>query len=176
MNFIDSNLEPVFVTEDPAVVFYPIKAECEYYSPDDYNMKLPPEFINNWNSFLKNPSEKDKTIRVYDLKDFFGNEEILNKCPAAYLHFATEKISLRKYGDALFMLKKCLRITSDTQMKNMVKIHIALCHLYMSRKEWAKKTLNEMLTEENLFFQFRDKCIELLKQCEVEEKPEDTAK
>ncbi len=161
--YIEQNLKPVFTVDDPAVTFFPIKAECEYYAPDDYFFDLPAEWISDWNRFLNEPSPQDKTIRIYDLDEFFGNKDLLSNCSSVYLHLATEMIRDGKHNDAIGMLKKGARLAKD---KKIFNLYTAMCYISVGRKEWAKKILIEMLKEENLFHQYRNKCNELLKRCE----------
>jgi len=162
VSYIEENLAPAFIVEDPAVTFFPIKAECEYYSPEDYGLGHVPEIYSRWNSFVTKPSPEDKLIRVFDLNQFFSDDGLLSNHPSPLFYFASQKFKEQKYGEALPMFQKLISINDSP----IYRIHVGVCHLKLGRKELAKKIFMKLANDDTLIKEIRDMNEYFIKQCD----------
>lgn len=154
VDLIEEYFEPVFTAEDPCITYYPLLAEVEYYSEKAFFTGSTID-VARWNRFRLSPSEKDKRIRVYDLKEFFENENKpglagqLQRIKGAYLY------DQKQYKDALALLRLAQREYPDDPE---IKYYIGLCHLRGDKPQWTLKLFREIMDNPALKTDFRKDC------------------
>lgn len=154
VDLIEKYFDPVFTAEDPCVTYYPLLAEVEYYSEKAFFSGETVD-VARWNRFRLCPSERDKKIRVYDLKEFFENENKpglagrLQLIKGAYLY------DNKQYRDALTFLRLAQREYPDDPE---VKYYIGLCHLRGDKPQWTLKLFREIMDNPDLKKDFRKDC------------------
>jgi len=161
INYIEDNITPVFSAEDPAITFFPIKAECEYFSPGDFHIENKLEAFSIWNDFITNSDQRNKMIRVYDMRIFFKNEKFLLDHPTSLFYFASMKFKEQKYKEALAMFQRALSMNDSP----IYRLHIGVCHLKLGRKELAKKILLSITSDESLMPDIRSMVDYFLAEC-----------
>jgi tetratricopeptide (TPR) repeat protein len=143
---IDQKLKPVFEVEDPAVTFFPLLAECEFYSPNSLFEKFTVD-VKAWNQFRHNPSEEDKKIRVYDLSEFFNNYELIDEAANIRLKEGIRLVQEGRFKAALSILQ---RARKNAVTEPIAKLYIAICHCKMGRPKWAAMTFTQLVRERKL--------------------------
>jgi hypothetical protein len=159
--YIEKNVAPVFTVEDPAVTFFPIKAETEYFSPGDFGLNYTVERISVWNDFVTKHSPEETKVRVYDLNEFFMNNELVLNHPSALFFLGSQLLKDQKYDEALKMLQKAISLNDSP----LYKLYVGICHFKLGRKELAKKVLVKIAGDENLRKDIRDTAINIITQC-----------
>jgi tetratricopeptide (TPR) repeat protein len=111
--------------------------------------------VARWNRFRLSPQDKDNKIRVYDLKEFFDNENRpglagrLQLIKGAYLYDNNQS------KDALALLRLAQREYPDDPE---VKYYIGLCHLRADKPQWTLKLFREIVDDPELRKDYREDC------------------
>jgi len=121
---IQEFFEPVFIAEDPCVTFYPLRAECEYYTPTSISFGSNTD-VSKWNKFRTKPEDKDKWVRVYDLREFFSGIEKPGLREKLLMMQAEKAIKSEQYEKALGFLTRAREWLPDDPM---IGLSIGVCY------------------------------------------------
>jgi len=138
--------DPVFCVEDPCATFYPLRAEAEYYTP---SVCITNDVVDvtKWNRFVKSPSERDKYVCVYDLKQIFNNNSRYGIAGKLLFMEAMFYIRTGRYNEAKTALRKSQH---HMDYDPTLKYQLAICYFRTERPDWGTKLLKELVEEGKL--------------------------
>lgn|GEM_PF-6333639 len=165
LQLIQEKFEPVFKAEDPCVTFFPVFMEAEFLWHGIHfskSVNLAP-----WNQFRQNPSEKDRSIRVYDLYYLLENKlfiEIIMLKDFMEKGFAFYKEE--DYPRALTCYKKAARLNPGEPLP---KFYVGVCQAKLGHPKWASQVFKELILEKKLPVELLSVCEDYLEKNRLEQ-------
>ncbi len=155
---VQANIAPVFTAQDPCVTFLPLFWEAEYYWTGHHIPKG--TNVTRWNNFRTSPSENDRLVKVYDLREVFSSEAIMREIHInKIITHVIEKIKNDEFKECVPILKKATAMYPDNAL---FRFFLGFCHVKMGRPKWGVRDLAELAQAHTLPEEYHEMCLDIL--------------